>query len=339
MWLELFILFHMRGGNAVATEPAARRHLRATHASSFRAFQCRSRVLFQFASDAVKPSLRPHLVRHAGNRQPLARYGLLANFAQLPFRLRLGDALLHAALCSYSGRVPSATLVPARLRSARFKAPRFSPWEFLATTSALPDAATRLLSSQSVEHDQDQQHYHEQLSRQWFLLRCHWCKAASDMQHRTLYMHGTCKHLVCCHCKKGASAAKWQCECGVPWVTCTRCRPLGFLCRSGRLKRLMAIDSESPPPPPTKKLRFSAGFRVRGNPRGNSTTTKRARRKAHRKRHGETYGPSRLTREGCSVVGSKRPCEPTQGSPSVSSDVSGSLAALPAPASSFASAA
>ena len=54
-WLELFILFHMRGGNAVAYDASSKRHVRDMHASSFRAFQSRSRALFQFASDDVKP--------------------------------------------------------------------------------------------------------------------------------------------------------------------------------------------------------------------------------------------------------------------------------------------
>ena len=86
-------------------------------------------------------------------------------------------------------------------------------------------------------------------------------------------------------------------------------------------------------------MRCSVCFQDRGNLRGNRTSTKRARRKAPKKRHVRSFGPSRLTREGCSVVGSKRPLEPPHGTPSISSDATGSLAALPALASSFAPAA
>ena len=132
-WLELFILYAMPGSNAIPPVDS-KRHLRQTHAAGLRAFISRSRALFRFATDDVKPLIRPHLVRHAGNQQPLAKYGLLANLSQLPFRLSLGDTILHAALCSYSGRVPTASLIPTRLRSARFKSPRFSPWAHLATS-------------------------------------------------------------------------------------------------------------------------------------------------------------------------------------------------------------
>ncbi len=200
-WLELFVLFHMRGGNATAIQPAAKRHLRVSHAAQFAAFQRRSKELFRFAADDEKQLLRPHLVRHAGSRQPLARYGLRANFAQLPFKISLGDDLLHAAICSYSGRVPSASLVPTRLRSARYKSPKFAPWEHLVPTKALADAATRLLDNHSIgQHRQHRQHHEQQLANQGFLLRCHSCNATSDMQHRTLYRHGKCIHVVCKHC-------------------------------------------------------------------------------------------------------------------------------------------
>ena len=123
-WLELFILFHMRGGDAIGRANASKAHLRHTHATMFRAFRRRSNALFAFADEHTKPLLRAHLVRHAGNRLPLARYGMRANFGQLPFKLCLGDSLLHAALCSYGGKVPSAT---TRQRSGRFKPPRFAP--------------------------------------------------------------------------------------------------------------------------------------------------------------------------------------------------------------------
>ena len=188
-WLELFVLLYMRGGNAI-TPDDSKRHLRQTHAAGFRAFQSRSRTLFRFATDDVKPLTRSHLVRHAGNQKPLARYGLLANLSQLPFRLSLGDTLLHAALCSYSGRVPSASLIPTRLRSARLKSPRFAPWAHLGTFRALHDAATRVLSNHDVTSEHDQLQLHEHLTQHGLLLHCPWCNVASDMRQRNMYDRG-----------------------------------------------------------------------------------------------------------------------------------------------------
>ena len=168
-WLELFVLFHLRGGNAVANKTSAQQRLIDTHAKCFREFQRRSKALFAFAAEDAKPLLKANLVRHDGNRLPLARYGLQANLSQLPFRLSIGDNLLHAALCSYSGRVPDATRIPTRLRSARFKSPRFAPWAHLANSSILPDAAAKLLSM----HNHEQQHGIQNIVHtQGFMLCC-----------------------------------------------------------------------------------------------------------------------------------------------------------------------
>ena len=151
-WMELFILFHMRGGDAIGRKSASKAHLRHTHAAMYRAFRRRSMALFACADEHTKPLLRAHLVRHAGNRLPLAHYGMRANFGQLPFKLSLGDSMLHAALCSYGGKVPSAARIPSRLRSGRFKPPRFAPWHHLANSSILPEAASRLLTKYKHEH-------------------------------------------------------------------------------------------------------------------------------------------------------------------------------------------
>ena len=45
-WLEMFILFHLRGGNAVANTSASKAHLRQTHAKTYREFLRRSKALF-----------------------------------------------------------------------------------------------------------------------------------------------------------------------------------------------------------------------------------------------------------------------------------------------------
>ena len=57
------------------------------------------------------------------------------------------------------------------------------------------------------------------------------------MAHRTLYKHKACMHIICNACGRGASAAKWLCDCGSAWIACQSCRPIGFLCKSSRRKR------------------------------------------------------------------------------------------------------
>ena len=66
-WLELFTIFYMRGGDAVIRSDA-KKHMRVSHESAFRASQSRSKALFRFAADESQPVLKAHLVRHAGNR-------------------------------------------------------------------------------------------------------------------------------------------------------------------------------------------------------------------------------------------------------------------------------
>ena len=147
--------------------------------------------------------------------------------------------------------MPCAARLPARLRSARFKSPKFAPWAHLANSTLVPDAATRLLTK--CNHEQQ----HHQDAPKEFLLRCHSCNATNDMLHRTLYQHGRCMHVVCKHCTKGAAAARWICKCGNAWIACPLCRPLGFACRSSRRKRgsasLPTIGTTPIPPPPQKK--------------------------------------------------------------------------------------
>ena len=190
-WLELHAVFSLRGGNATGKPPAGREHLNLTHAARFRAFIRRSKQLFAFADEASKTLLKPHLLRHAGNRQPLARYGMLGNFSQLPFQLQLGDRQLHAALCSYGSRVQSAERIPLRLRSAQFKAPRFAPWQSLVQPAILPEAAKRLIRTDSLLHpayhpehatvvtraSNEHQTDHASQTARVFLLQCHLCDA------------------------------------------------------------------------------------------------------------------------------------------------------------------
>ena len=149
-----------------------------------------------------------------------------------------------------------------------------------------------------------------------FLLRCHLRNATSDMLHRTLYRHSKCLHIVCRHCMKGASAARWLCKCGIAWIACPLCRPLGFACLSSRRKRgsanLASIGTTTIPPPPPKRRRLlpspigSADFRGRGKRRRRATMHLRTRKVS------TTFSTSKLTSAGCNFLGPyeiPRPCE------------------------------
>ncbi len=117
-------------------------------------------------------------------------------------------------------------------------------------------------------------------------------------------------HIYCKHCSKGATAARWHCKCGIAWIACPLCRPLGFACQSRRRARgsaSLASSSTIPQPPPPKKRRLlpsfapgSVGFRGRGN-RGNLL---RGKLSTHRKRKAsQPIQASILTSAGCSYVG------------------------------------
>ena len=165
---------------------------------------------------------------------------MLGNFSQLPFQLMLGDRQLHAAICSYSSKVKGAERIPLRLRSAIFKAPRFAPWQGLVQPEILPNAAQRLLKTDtsSTMHDgQPATTMQHTGAHREFWLQCRSCNRKSNMAHRTLYKHNTCMHIICNACGRGASAAKWLCDCGRAWIACQSCRPAGFLCKSSRLRR------------------------------------------------------------------------------------------------------
>jgi len=90
-WLELFVLFSLRGGGNESMNEPAKEHLRATHADRFKRFQQASRELFRFADMASTPLTRPMLRGPSDIPHPLAPYGLLGKFAMLPFKLGLGE--------------------------------------------------------------------------------------------------------------------------------------------------------------------------------------------------------------------------------------------------------
>ena len=357
-WLELHALFSLRGGNAIGKPSVAKEHLRQTHAASYNAFFRRSKQLFGFADEATKPLLKPHLVRHAGNRQPLARYGMLGNFSQLPFQLQLGDSLLHAALCAHGGKVHSAARIPLRLRSTHFKAPRFAPWQHLVQAAILPEAAKRLIArgskmQQVLGNDATISSYDQQLASDArrstdrhmhhvhsatqqvcattdapneFLLQCRSCNVKSNLARRTLYSRGKCMHIICHACGKGASAARWLCNCGSAWIACQNCRPIGFQCRSSTVRPKKIERKQEPltskpvqsgpkskraclrggtslalysshPTPKRRRPRpsFSAVLRGRANLglRSFNRSTSKARR--------TQFAPSVLTDAGCSI--------------------------------------
>ena len=235
-WLQLFAVYSLRGGGNVFQEGSCKEHLRATHSERFKRFQRESRSLFRFADMATTPLIRPMLHRTSTNLQPLAPYGLIGRFSMLPFTLALGEevaAQLHAALCAYSARVPSVAKVPKRLRSARFKAPRFAPWDHLACKAPLVDAATRAVRKKvhDMQCDSTDTNKSSMKLKEAFLLQCPRCKATADARHKNLYKHSKCCGIRCASCCATITSSKWHCVHGTAWIACHMCRSTGFLCK------------------------------------------------------------------------------------------------------------
>ena len=113
---------------------------------------------------------------------------------------------MHAGLCAYSGRVPSITLVPKWLRSAKYKSPKYAHWEHLVIKGPLNEVASRLLAKRSDRgnsNDDRNQHIKEA-----FMLQCPECNVTQDMLGRNL-----CKNKRVCSvrfqsCHKACTAAK-----------------------------------------------------------------------------------------------------------------------------------
>ena len=233
-WLELFTLYSLKGGGESYDSRDGREHIRLTHAERFKRFQQRTRKLFRFASEASLPLTRPMLKRTSDNLLPLVPYGLLGKFSMLPFKLGLGDEVaiqLHAALCSYSAKVPSTSKVPKRLRSARFKAPRFAPWDHLINREWMDSAANRYVTKHrhGVQCNNTSSNTSNHLN-QAFLLECPRCNAIVDSRQRNLYKNGKCNGLHCRSCSATTTSAKCYCTHGIEWIACHLCRPQGFLC-------------------------------------------------------------------------------------------------------------
>ena len=208
-------------------------HLRPTHARLFNAFRNMSKQFFKFASVDSRPLLKPDTIKRSAPRWPLAHYGIQAKLPTLPIQLALGGEVaiqLHAAICAYSARVPNASQIPVRLRSARFKPPRFAPWEHLVFRSLpLQGIANRhILTGTS----QSKQHYHSNMkgAARSLWLSCPKCAAIRDVRNLTLQHDTKTMAIRCKTCKQTCTSHKWLCPCMKAWSECPACRPIGFAC-------------------------------------------------------------------------------------------------------------
>ena len=90
-------------------------------------------------------------MRNLANRErPLTAYGVMSFLPMISSRLVLADdaaTLLHYGMLSIHGKFKSRTSVPTKLRSGKFKPPRFTPWDHLAGDKWLADYAARHLSN------------------------------------------------------------------------------------------------------------------------------------------------------------------------------------------------
>ena len=69
-----------------------------------------------------------------------------------------------------------------------------------------------------------------------FSLRCHMCATTRDVADTFLIRNNKWAGISCLNCKCARKASKWECECGVPWHTCTIHRKVGMACRNDKPK-------------------------------------------------------------------------------------------------------
>ena len=272
-WLELFVLFAISGGTACA---APAEHLRQSHAKQLNAFRNISRLFFRFASAETRPLLKPNTMKSRASGWPLAHYGIQAKLPSLPFQLALGGDVakqLHAALCAYSARVPNVSHIPGKLRSARFRPPKFAPWEHLVFGShPLQGIAKRYISS--CERQSNKQSFDiEKGAARSLWLSCPKCSATRDVRNLTLQRDDRTMAIRCKTCKHTCTSHKWQCPCGMVWSACPACRPRGFACRAPmraikRDRPVQCISADVPDWVPR------AGKRVKRVPLPSSRNTK-----------------------------------------------------------------
>ena len=67
-----------------------------------------------------------------------------------------------------------------------------------------------------------------------FSLRCHMCATTRDVADTFLIRNNKWAGISCLNCKCARKASKWECECGVPWHTCTIHRKVGMACRNDK---------------------------------------------------------------------------------------------------------
>ena len=124
----------------------------------------------------------------------------------------------------------SLTVVPSRLSQRGAPA-----WRRVIT------ACKRLPTGDALHIDPVQEHTQQVNIPSNFLLSCPYCKRPSVVARRTLYARGIFAQLTCAACFICATARKWLCDCGHPWVGCPVHAQVGFACHKVSFSRSSKI--------------------------------------------------------------------------------------------------
>ena len=137
---------------------------------------------------------------------------------------------------------------PLRLSVQLFKPPKFAPWaSLLGTDSPLQQHAARHLAS---GHDSYIIGGFACASTSSmpaeFELACPKCHHALNTIARSLYANNRATSMRCTNCNHSFMNTKWLCPCGLPWITCSSCRGVGFRCH--KPPSLRGAPTRPPPP-------------------------------------------------------------------------------------------
>ena len=147
---------------------------------------------------------------------------------------------------------------PLRLSVQLFKPPKFAPWaSLLGTDRPLQQHAARQLAS---GHDSHIIGGFASASTGCmpaeFELACPKCHHALNAIARSLYADHRATSMRCTICNHSSMNTKWLCPCGLPWITCSSCRGVGFRCYKPPSLKRRADQAPAPSLPPWLSTRM-----------------------------------------------------------------------------------
>ena len=80
-------------------------------------------------------------------------------------------------------------------------------------------------------------------------LHCPVCNVAKECKNHTLLKGTKWCSILCAHCHRARTSAKWQCSCNKPWYLCPTHGPIGHAVGAGKAKQPTAIVSQVNYPP------------------------------------------------------------------------------------------